>query len=56
MLYTDYSMGKNIFCSRSATSPYLWPKCAHEIFFRINLHPEGLIFEYFFISKMDSQT
>jgi len=42
-----YSMGKKIFCSRSPTSPYLQPKCVHEIFFKMNLHPERLIFGYF---------
>ena len=44
-------MGKTFFCSRSPTSPYLRPNCVHEIFFKINIHPEKLIFGYFLLQK-----
>jgi len=46
MLYIT-AWAKNFFCSRLPTSPYLRTKCVHEIFFKMNLHPEGLIFGYF---------
>jgi len=42
---------KKLFCSRLSTSPHLRPKCVHEIFFKMNLHPEGLIFGYFWLQK-----
>jgi len=42
-----YSMGKKFFYRHSPTSSYLRPKCVHEIFFKMNLHPEGFIFGYF---------
>jgi len=46
MLYTT-AWAKKFFCSPLPTSPHLWPKCVHEIFFKMNLYPEGLIFGHF---------
>jgi len=50
-IYAVYCRAKKIFCNRSPTSPYLRPKCVHEIFFKMNLHPEALIFGYFWLQK-----
>jgi len=55
MLYTAV-WEKKIFCSRSPTSPYLRPKCVHEIFFQDEFTPWKTHFWVFLTSKMDSQT